>query len=129
MKFGHQFEDALQSDAYPKHWVDTAVPYAKLKKVLATVRQELIKKGYDPATLRYLLENREAEYRLDAANTGHPQLRARLTVRAQAVDHLPVEATLPPASEAIHQEPSSISTEPSATHDRFERLPQSPGPE
>ncbi|KAH8891684.1 hypothetical protein GQ53DRAFT_648376 [Thozetella sp. PMI_491] len=81
MKFGHQFEEALQHDAYPSYWVDSAVPYGKLKKILAKVRQELAGRGYDPATLRHLLESHEAEYRLDSAGTGRPLLRPRLTVQ------------------------------------------------
>ena len=104
MKFGHHFEEALQGESYPKHWVETAVPYGKLKKVLTRVRQELTRRGYHPDTLRRLLENHDAEYRLDTRETGDRRLRPRLTVRIRMVDHTPVNATMSSATWATLQE-------------------------
>ncbi|KAK3322083.1 SPX domain-containing protein [Apodospora peruviana] len=79
MKFGHAFKDALERERYPPHWVDKAIPYRRLKKLLAKVREELIKNGYDPDTLHKLLAAHEAEYRL---RTGDSQLlRPKLVVR------------------------------------------------
>jgi E3 ubiquitin-protein ligase BAH len=79
MKFGHAFQEALAADSYPQHWVDKAIPYRQLKKILGKVRDELIKKGYDPDTLHQLLADRNAEYRLET--DAFHLLRPRLVVR------------------------------------------------
>lgn len=81
MKFGHAFKTALEGESYPQHWVDRAIPYRQLKKILGKVREELIRKGYDPDTLHKLLEAREAEYRLRAGDGDSQLLRPKLVVR------------------------------------------------
>jgi len=81
MKFGHAFKNALEGESYPQHWVERAIPYRQLKKILGKVREELVRKGYDPDTLHKLLEAREAEYRLGAGDGGSQLLRPKLVVR------------------------------------------------
>ncbi|KAK0713859.1 SPX domain-containing protein [Lasiosphaeria miniovina] len=82
MKFGHSFKEALEGAAYPSHWVERAIPYRELKKILIKVREELIKKGYDHDTLHHLLESRNAEYNLLAGDSQF--LRPRLVVRPES---------------------------------------------
>lgn len=79
MKFGHAFLEALAADSYPQHWVDKAIPYRQLKKILGKVREELVKNGYDPDTLHRLLADHNAEYRLetDAFHLLRPELLVR----------------------------------------------------
>ncbi|KAK3941152.1 SPX domain-containing protein [Diplogelasinospora grovesii] len=79
MKFGHAFKEALQGDSYPQHWVETAIPYRQLKKVLGEVREELIRKGYDPDTIHRLLADHNAEYILKAGDSRF--LKPKLVVR------------------------------------------------
>ncbi|KAK4124214.1 hypothetical protein N657DRAFT_671245 [Parathielavia appendiculata] len=79
MKFGHAFLEALASDSYPQHWVDKAIHYRQLKKILAKVRDELIRNGYDPDRLHQLLADHNAEYRLET--DGASLLRPKLVVR------------------------------------------------
>lgn len=79
MKFGHAFQQALQADSYPQHWVEKAIPYRQLKKILAKVREELIRNGYDPDTLHQLLANHNAKYSLELGDSH--LLRPRLIVR------------------------------------------------
>lgn len=96
MKFGHQFEQALNDDAYPDRWVDSAIPYGQLKKILGKVRQELVTRGYDPNTLRSLLENHEAVYNLDPSRDEHGHLRPRLSVLTPQLSRdKPSDSTLP----------------------------------
>lgn len=82
MKFGHSFKEALQGESYPQHWVDKAIPYGQLKKLLGKVREELIRNGYDPDTLHKLLADHNAEYRLRVENSHI--LRPKLVVRPSA---------------------------------------------
>jgi hypothetical protein len=79
MKFGHAFLEALAADSYPPHWVDKAIPYRQLKKILGKVRAELIKNGYHPDTLHRLVADRHAEYRFetDASHLLRPELFVR----------------------------------------------------
>ncbi|KAH6649667.1 SPX domain-containing protein [Chaetomium tenue] len=79
MKFGHAFQEALAAESYPQHWVEKAIPYRQLKKLLGKVREELVKKGYGPDTLHQLLADRNAEYRLET-DASH-LLRPKLVVR------------------------------------------------
>lgn len=79
MKFGHAFQEALQAESYPQHWVEKAIPYRQLKKILGKVREELIRNGYDPDTLHRLLADRNAKYSLELGDS--QLLRPRLVVR------------------------------------------------
>ena len=51
MKFAHEFKAALVEEGFPTHWVESAIPYSQLKKVLKKVSTELQEIGLDPATL------------------------------------------------------------------------------
>ena len=51
MKFGHRFREELLEQGFPQHWVDSAVPYAQLKKVINKVCLELHEYGLDIASL------------------------------------------------------------------------------
>jgi hypothetical protein len=55
MKFAHQLKEALQQEGFPPHWVESAVPYGKLKKCIKKVQRELNSFGLDAETLRHLL--------------------------------------------------------------------------
>jgi len=79
MKFGHSFKEALAGETYPQHWVEKAIPYRQLKKVLGKVREELIKNGYDPDTLHKLLADHNAEYILRVGDSH--LVRPKLVVR------------------------------------------------
>ncbi|KAL2194595.1 SPX domain-containing protein [Corynascus similis CBS 632.67] len=85
MKFGHAFQEALAADSYPPHWVEKAVPYRQLKKILGKVREELIRNGYGPDTLPQLLAEHNAEYRLetDASHLLRPKLVVRPSVSVE----------------------------------------------
>jgi len=90
MKFGHAFEEALQAHCYPEHWVEKAIPYRQLKKVLGKVREELVRQGYDAETLHQLLADHNAKYSLESSDSH--LLRPRLVVR-------PVPGALPALEE------------------------------
>jgi len=54
MKFAHQLKEALRQEGFPPHWVESAVPYAQLKKCIKKVEIELKELGLDAETLRHL---------------------------------------------------------------------------
>ncbi|KAG7116621.1 hypothetical protein HYQ45_015969 [Verticillium longisporum] len=56
MKFAHDFKETLSREGFPSHWVESAIPYSQLKKVLKRVAGELNDLGLDPETLRQLLD-------------------------------------------------------------------------
>ncbi|TDZ19743.1 Transcriptional regulator of form adherence 3 [Colletotrichum orbiculare MAFF 240422] len=105
MKFAHDFKEKLRREDFPSHWVDRAVPYGQLKKVLKNVAKELRELGLDPETLRHLLEpaadsELAAKYRLDAAGNSK-YLRPRLTVTVLTHNGNAVDASLTPFSRAL----------------------------
>lgn len=51
MKFAHEFQKALLKEGFPPHWVESAVPYSQLKKVIKKVKKELESIGLNPADL------------------------------------------------------------------------------
>ncbi|CZT42416.1 uncharacterized protein RSE6_02321 [Rhynchosporium secalis] len=57
MKFGQKFKEALEKDGYPLEWVDTAIPYRQLKKLIKKTQQELEILGFDSNTLAQLKES------------------------------------------------------------------------
>ncbi|KAJ5046435.1 uncharacterized protein L3040_003679 [Drepanopeziza brunnea f. sp. 'multigermtubi'] len=54
MKFGHKFADAMANEGWPQTWVNSAIPYKGLKKVLKQIQAELEALGLDAATLTQL---------------------------------------------------------------------------
>ncbi|KAK4182761.1 SPX domain-containing protein [Podospora australis] len=97
MKFGHAFKQALEAESYPSHWVDKAIPYRQLKKILGKVREELIKNGYDPDTLHQLLAEHNAEYRLESDDSRllRPKLLVRPTLHQLSIEHTAQVDSLP----------------------------------
>lgn len=51
MKFGRQFKTVLLEQGFPQQWVDDAVPYSQLKKVINKLCNELNGYGLDIASL------------------------------------------------------------------------------
>ncbi|KAL1881381.1 hypothetical protein VTK73DRAFT_4388 [Phialemonium thermophilum] len=106
MKFAHEFKEALQRGGFPEHWVESAVPYGQLKKLLKKVQQELSDLGLDRETMRQLLTAHRtpsavgpiamAKYHLDPNDSR--LLRPRLTVYVHLKDGVAVDASLSPAS-------------------------------
>lgn len=61
MKFGHAFQEHLQQDGFPPHWVASAISYRQLKKCIKKVEKELASLGLDATTLGQLLRTAEQE--------------------------------------------------------------------
>lgn len=61
MKFSHELKAALVKEGFPAHWVESAVPYSQLKKVIKKVTTELGSLGLDPETLGQLIVNSDQE--------------------------------------------------------------------
>ncbi|KAK3301464.1 SPX domain-containing protein [Chaetomium fimeti] len=129
MKFGHAFQEALAADSYPQHWVEKAIPYRQLKKILGKVREELIKKGYDPDTLHQLLTDRNAEYRLetDAFHLLRPRLvvRPSLSLEHAAVAGSPSESPLEPDGANAPRPPERGQGHESYEADEWVKIPLS----
>ncbi|KAK4099960.1 hypothetical protein N658DRAFT_428723 [Parathielavia hyrcaniae] len=107
MKFGHAFLEALASESYPQHWVDKAIHYRQLKKILAKVRDELIRNGYDPDRLHQLLADHNAEYRLetDSASLLRPKLVVRPSLRTLSGTLAEAEASRSSSSKSDQTDP------------------------
>ena len=41
MKFGHVFKQSLRNEGFPPEWVDSAISYSQLKKVINRLTDEL----------------------------------------------------------------------------------------
>lgn len=54
MKFAHEYEAALRHEAYPDHWIQTAISYRQLKKCINKFQIELSSIGLDADTLKNL---------------------------------------------------------------------------
>lgn len=55
MKFSHEFQAALLREGFPEHWVNSAIPYRPLKKIIKKVEEELRSLGLDSKTLSQLV--------------------------------------------------------------------------
>jgi hypothetical protein len=55
MKFAREFQSALSSGGYPPDWVQSAISYGQLKKIIKKVQGELLALGLDAQTLHELL--------------------------------------------------------------------------
>ncbi|OMP85934.1 putative RING finger protein [Diplodia seriata] len=79
MKFGHVFQDHLERDGFPAHWVASAISYRKLKKCIKRVEHELAGLGLDATTLGQLLRTaeRERDERLAEYLLSNPQSSPR----------------------------------------------------
>lgn len=56
MKFGRDFQEDLEKGEYPQEWIDSAIPYRKLKKCIKKVQRELQSLGLDQETLLRLYQ-------------------------------------------------------------------------
>lgn len=103
MKFAHEFNEALLREGYPAHWVQSAVPYGPLKKVIKKVKGELediLKEiGLDPAELVSAQQDADHVRRGNDGSVafqynfdGDEVLRPKLTLYFEGYD--PVDATL-----------------------------------
>lgn len=72
MKFGHEFEEALQKDDYPAHWVQSAISYRQLKKCIKKVQRELSSLGLDSETLSHLWQSFDGRVQLGSSNAEPP---------------------------------------------------------
>ncbi|RXG41213.1 hypothetical protein VDGE_09419 [Verticillium dahliae] len=105
MKFAHDFKETLSREGFPSHWVESAIPYSQLKKVLKRVAGELNDLGLDPETLRQLLDPQSdsplvIEYGLKVAQ-GSEFLRPQLTANSPRHPALPSEESPEPPREAL----------------------------
>ncbi|KAI0024101.1 RING-14 protein [Xylariomycetidae sp. FL0641] len=108
MKFAQEFRKSLQHEGFPQKWVEVAIPYGQLKKLLKKIIGELQALGLDRDTLSQLahihngshpaLHDAGFQYHLDgrASSTGH--FRPRLTIFVHIQDGVAVDATLTPAT-------------------------------
>ncbi|EOD45043.1 Zinc finger RING-type protein [Neofusicoccum parvum] len=117
MKFGHAFQDHLQQDGFPAHWVASAISYRQLKKCIKRVQKELAGLGLDAATLGQLLRTAEqerdeklAEYLLSnpQSTSCHPDAPAlfqpKLLIAVDEDTGEPLDAHLSPKTrEYMHQ--------------------------
>ena len=122
MKFGHAFQEALAAESYPQHWVEKAIPYRQLKKILGKVREELIKNGYHPDTLHRLLTDHNAEYRLepDASHLLRPKLVVRLSLGGGSLEHASEPRALAELLSTSSNDSSSSSLPEQAAHQHDE---------
>ncbi|KXH26694.1 hypothetical protein CSIM01_02995 [Colletotrichum simmondsii] len=122
MKFAHDFKETLRRQDFPPHWIDQAIPYGQLKKVLKRVARELNDLGLDPETLRQLLDPANdsplaAKYRLNAAGNSK-LLRPKLTVLVHMRDGNAVDASLTPASRSLIERIAALQS-----HDPAQPIP------
>ncbi|KAJ0295717.1 hypothetical protein COL5a_011894 [Colletotrichum fioriniae] len=122
MKFAHDFKETLRRQDFPPHWIDQAIPYGQLKKVLKRVARELNDLGLDPETLRQLLDPANdsplaAKYRLNAAGNSK-LLRPKLTVLVHMRDGNAVDASLTPASRSLIERIAALQS-----HDPTQPIP------
>ena len=111
MKFGQDFQAALRREEYPREWVDSAIPYKKLKKCIKRVQQELQSLGLDQETLNLLWQHvgRNTESDSDGCRpdrllqygvNGNEQVTftPKLTIAIDPSDGSPMDAWLSPAT-------------------------------
>jgi len=121
MKFGHEFEEALAGEDFPKEWLHSAIDYKHLKKCIKKVNKELAALGLDAETTIQLsnqLNRHENEKRKNAGTERHdfysavePPLETipeefapQLRVLVDGQTGTPLDATLAPETKARLQE-------------------------
>ncbi|KAK0106482.1 hypothetical protein ONS96_004110 [Cadophora gregata f. sp. sojae] len=107
MKFGREFRDALEKEGYPATWVETAIPYGQLKKLLKKIQEELESLGLSSATLAQLHQSSPDEEDRIGNGTGvafqydfegGERFIPKLTFFINIEDGTPVDAELSPAT-------------------------------
>ncbi len=105
-----QIETNIHSSAFPRAWVDCAIPYGQLKKCLKKVTRELEEIGLDKETLTRLAADQQGNapvdpgfsYHLDVdgkvADAEFARFRPRLTVFIHLEDGIAVDAKLSPST-------------------------------
>lgn len=121
MKFGHEFEEALAREDFPKEWLHSAIDYKHLKKCIKKVNNELAALGLDAETTIQLskqLDRRDDEQRKADGAERHeyysavePHLQTipeefapQLRVLVDGKTGMPLDATLAPETKARLQE-------------------------
>ena len=107
MKFGHEYEAALQQDDYPQHWVESAISYRQLKKCIKKIQRELSMMGLDANTIAALwtsigpsqLAGGSLQYTFADTNSFEPKLIFIVDTK----DESPVDACLAPETRAYLQ--------------------------
>lgn len=106
MKFGQDFQVALERDEYPQQWIDSAISYKKLKKCIKRVQQELESLGLDKEILNELwqhvgsssdeTEGVSDDKRLHYSLSGNSKVKftPRLTIAIDPSDGSPIDAWL-----------------------------------
>lgn len=107
MKFGRDFQEDLEKGEYPQEWIDSAIPYRKLKKCIKMVQRELRGLGLDHETLLRLYQpNSKAVLEAQAQDTQFLQytfqdgdartFTPKLTIALDPRDGSPMDAWLSP---------------------------------
>ena len=109
MKFGQDFQAALDREEFPKEWVDSAISYKKLKKCIKRVQKEMLSLGLDQETMNQLWQHvsRGSEIK-EGESEGPPMLHytvdgdqkvaftPKLTIALDPRDGSPMDAWLSP---------------------------------
>lgn len=118
MKFGHEYEKALASEAFPEQWLGSAIDYKFLKKCIKKVHLELKGLGLDAETINRLsdpLVEQSTTLRASidhhdyhSAEQPHPEtitedFSPQLRVLVDSRTGTPLDATLTPETRASLQ--------------------------
>jgi E3 ubiquitin-protein ligase BAH len=111
MKFGQDYQAALQREEFPRDWVESAISYKKLKKCIKRVQQELNGLGLDQDTLNALWQHvstgtealsddNVASRMLHYTFDGNDKVRfiPKLTIALDPRDGSPMDAWLSPST-------------------------------
>ncbi|KAL2751964.1 hypothetical protein ACRALDRAFT_2030603 [Sodiomyces alcalophilus JCM 7366] len=141
MKFAHDFREVLSSEDFPLHWVNSAIPYGKLKKVLKKVIRELSDFGFKPETIRRLLDSTTdspvaLRYGLDTTENSR-RLRPRLVVIVYRQNGVVASGSLSPSSYAFLEHLALVQSQscyqggssPGKDHDGDPPIPSANSPE
>lgn len=108
MKFGREFQEDLEKGEYPPEWIDSAIPYRKLKKCIKKVQRELQNLGLDHETLLRLYQQDGKSIALKAHDKDAQTLQytfhdgdartfsPKLTIALDPRDGSPMDAWLSP---------------------------------
>lgn len=135
MKFGQDYQAALQRDEFPPDWVESAISYKKLKKCIKRVQKELLSLGLDQETLNALWQHVSTGGEVDSSDSGADRMLhytvdasgnnvnfvPKLTIALDPHDGSPMDAWLSPDTRrylrrmARNSRSSESSEEPSPT--------------
>ena len=133
MKFGREFQEDLEKGAYPPEWIDSAIPYRKLKKCIKKVQHELNSLGLDHETLIRLYQQNDKSVVAGSQSQDVQPLQytfqegdirtfiPRLTIALDPRDGSPMDAWLSPDTRR-HLRDLAISQHTAAGHNIAESL-------